>query len=217
VISTLIVPVLARHDLLDKMLSSIDYPVQTLVVIDNDRHSNWQVPSLSHIKEFYYLKMPSNLGVATSWNLGIKATPHSNYWLIANFDVLFATGSLAKFDEISSHDKIVLAHSAQPWCAFTIGSTVVEKVGLFDESLHPAYFEDNDMERRCNHQGVVVHRSDVHVSHANSSTLQAGYEAVNARTFSDNAQYYRAKCEREDYSAGEWSIKRRRLNEWKRD
>jgi len=199
------------------MLQSIDYPVRTLVVIDNDSHSSWQMPDLELVEQAFYLKMPSNLGVATSWNLGIKATPHSNYWLVVNFDAQFRAGALAAFGEASAHDKIVLAKSAQPWCAFTIGSTVIEKVGLFDESLHPAYFEDNDMERRCNHQGFVVARGDMHVTHANSSTLKAGYEAVNTRTFADNAQYYRAKCEREDYSAGEWSITRRRLNEWKRD
>jgi GT2 family glycosyltransferase len=198
------------------MLRSIDYPVDKLVIIDNDCHSSWQVPHLKAVKRVFYLKMPSNLGVSTSWNLGIKATPHSTYWLISNFDVQFAAGALARFDELSSHEQVVLASSPQPWCAFTIGSTVVERVGLFDESLHPAYFEDNDMERRCNHGGLAVVRGDMRVAHANSSTLAAGYEAANARTFSDNAQYYRTKCERNDYSAGEWSIKRRRLNEWKR-
>jgi len=216
-IPTLIVPVLAKHELLDQMLASIDYPINTLVVIDNDRHSNWQMPKLNQVKEAFYLKMPSNLGVATSWNLGIKATPHSDYWLIANFDARFSAGALASFASASSHDRVILAHSPQPWCAFTIGSTVIEKVGLFDEALHPAYFEDNDMGRRCAYWGIAVGSGDARVAHNNSSTLQAGYEAANAQTFPDNAQYYKVKCERQDYSSGEWSITRRRLNEWKRD
>ena len=39
-----------------------------------------------------------NLGVAASWNLGIKATPLADWWLICNSDIKFGPGDLAKWD-----------------------------------------------------------------------------------------------------------------------
>jgi GT2 family glycosyltransferase len=35
------------------------------------------------------------------------------------------------------------------WACAWIGSEVVKDVGLFCEAFHPAYFEDNDYERRA--------------------------------------------------------------------
>lgn len=212
-----IVPVLARHDVLDRMLESIDHPVDVLLIIDNDSQSTYTPPPNELIERTYHLKMPNNLGVAASWNLGIKSTPHAAYWAVVNFDVVFAPGQLAAFDAVSAGDRLVLSAAQAPWCAFTIGETIVERVGLFDESLYPAYFEDNDMERRCARANVPVVRSDINVAHANSTTLSCGYKAANARTYQDNAAHYLDKCSRHDYSSGEWSLARRRRNEWKRE
>jgi len=34
-----------------------------------------------------WLHMPSNLGVADSWNLGIKSFPHDDRWFFASNDM----------------------------------------------------------------------------------------------------------------------------------
>jgi hypothetical protein len=160
------------------------------------------------------MRIPSNLGVASSWNLGIKSLPYSDWWLITNFDVEWGGDALKMFYDSSCADKFLLSNGAPSWCAFSLGWKVVDKVGLFDEALHPAYFEDNDYERRCKEKGVEVSDSFIPLAHDNSSTLKAGFQNKNNTTFDNNAQYYQNKINNQDFSQGEWSIRRRRQNGW---
>lgn len=210
----MIVPILARPELLEQMLASIDYPIHTLIVVDNG--GAWPGPFDKHpmVENGYLLRMPSNLGVAPSWNLGIKATPFAPWWMIANFDITFPAGSLAQFDRSDAAKSLVLSGGMPPWCCFTIGEAVIDRVGLFDEKFTPAYFEDQDMEVRCRHAGIPIVQSAIPVDHANSSTLKAGYAERNAETFTPNAEYFNAKMAAEDRSAGQWSLQRRRALSW---
>lgn len=214
-IPVMIVPVLTRHDLLDRMIMSINYPIRDLVIVDNGARSYDYLPVWNQwISKIWHLKMPSNLGVASSWNLGIKSTPMSEYWLVSNFDVEWGGDSLKMFSELAKNDNLVLSNGSPEWCAFTIGWKVIEKVGLFDEALHPAYFEDNDMERRIERENFKIVNSFIPIAHDNSSTLKAGFHTLNDFTFQDNAKYYENKKNTQDYSQGEWSLRRRRKNSW---
>lgn len=215
-IETMIVPVLANPTLLYRMIKSIDYPVKHLLVIDNGRcvDPDRITQHMTHIERLTLLPMPSNLGVAGSWNLGIKSTPFSSSWLIVNFDIKWPKGSLERFDLMSKRDELLLSGGSPPWCAFNVGDMVVERVGLFDETLYPAYFEDNDYQRRVAHHSLAVVNSDIAVEHDNSSTLAAGYRESNDRTFSVNHQYYTQKVVREDYTEGRWSLAVRRRLSW---
>ena len=214
VIPVMIVPILTRPELLDRMLDSVDYEVETLIVIDNGHCLPGDFAPRPWAQNAYLLRMPSNLGVATSWNLGIKATPFAPWWLVVNFDVTWPAGSLEQFDTEDAPEVIRLAHATPPWCAFSIGEDVVRRVGLFDEYLHPAYFEDNDYERRCEAAGMPVIQSGIPVTHHNSASLDGPYRAANDRTFVANAQYHAAKQYRGDLSEGRWSLKRRRAQSW---
>lgn len=213
-IPAFIVPVLNRYDLLERCLDSIDYPVENLLVIDNNSESSWAYEPNKHVSKFWHLKMPSNLGVSGSWNLGIKLFPYANYWLIVNNDAWFPSGSLEMFANHSSGERLLLSAGQPPWCAFSLGEDYVKKVGIFDEGLYPAYYEDNDYVRRCAKFGLPVHQSDIPVNHDNSSTIANGYTEKNGKTFSENAIYYQSKVNMNDYSSGEWNLERRRKNGW---
>ena len=209
-IPVMIVPILNTPDLLYKMLASIDYPVTKLIIIDNgdclNTDSGWPV---EHVQSTKVIKMPSNLGVAGSWNLGIKAAPFAPWWLVVNFDVEWPAGSLEKFDKEAETDSVILAGGWQPWSAFALGEGVVTKVGLFDEAYYPAYFEDNDYEDRCLASGVRVERSNIQIAHRNSSTLQVGnLSERNLVTFPANQAYYSER----NHSG--WSLERRRRLTW---
>jgi GT2 family glycosyltransferase len=216
VIPALIVPILTGRSTLYEMLATIDYPIKKLIVIDNGAGVDLDSVSRNRcIERAHVITMPANLGVAGSWNLGIKSAPFAPWWLIANYDIAWHAGSLERLAAASGPDRITLSAGIPPWCAFTIGEDVIDKVGgLFDEMLHPAYFEDNDMTRRCEAVDIEVRATDVTVTHANSSTLQSGYQEANARTYKANMDYYAAKREAEDYSAGTWSLARRRAQSW---
>jgi GT2 family glycosyltransferase len=211
-IPALVVPILVRPELLNRMLASIDYPVDELIIIDNGNCTN--VTRVNNVKRTYTVRMPHNLGVAGSWNLGIKSLPFAEWWLVTNFDVTWPTGALERFDQQSSSERFVLSAGSPKWAAFSIGSDVVDRVGLFDESFHPAYFEDNDYTRRCERLGVAISNSDIDVDHTNSSTLAAGFRLLNDHTYKANRSYYKSKVDTDDFSEGRWSVARRRSQSW---
>lgn len=214
------VPTLLAGSPLTRLLRSIDHPVGHLVVIDNGRW--WprcqrmdNAATHAEIERVSVVEMPGNLGVAGSWNLIIKATPFAPWWLIVNDDAWFRPGDLARLAADADPDALVLSSAHPAWSCFALGAGAVARVGLFDERFHPAYFEDNDYERRCRLLGVPVRRSDVAPSHVNSSTLDnaPGAQAGNAASFAANGDLHRRKSEARDLTEG-WDLTRRRALAW---
>lgn len=211
-IPVLIVPVLTRPEMLYRLVNSIDHPIEHLLIIDNGDVVGLPPAVLPNIERVTVVRLPSNLGVAAAWNLGIKLTPHADWWLIANFDVTFPPGSLQRFDETRSGG-LVLSAATPPWACFAIHDEAVHSVGLFDESYYPAYWEDVDYERRVHAAGLPVIESGIPVDHDNSSTI-ASIPNRNHETFAANERHYRDKVTRGDYGEGRWSLKRRREQAW---
>ena len=167
-IPMLVVPTLTRHDLLDRMLRSVDHPVGHLVVIDNSGRGI--VGGSGPWERMTVLPMPSNLGVAASWNLAIKMAHREPYVLICSDDMWWPEGALGEMARMSGEDRVVVSSTWPHWCAFSIGMEAVSRVGLFDEGYYPAYFEDTEFERRMGRKGVERTMGPV-VHHDNSSTL----------------------------------------------
>lgn len=218
-IPVMVVPILANSDLLYRLVASIDHEVDKLVIIDNgagvDNRILDDALEDSPVNETWTLPMPSNLGVASSWNLGIKCTPFASWWLICNFDVELPPNALAAFDyHMQSCTGVMLSAGAPPWCMFGITDNAVLQVGLFDERFHPGYYEDDDYAHRCHAAGVPIIPSGVFVHHANSSTLDSGYRDRNASTFTENQRLWLHKVDSGDLSEGGWSLRRRRDQSW---
>jgi GT2 family glycosyltransferase len=167
-IPMLVVPTLTRHDLLTRMLESIDAPIGRLVVIDNSGRGvqvadgPWDAVTV--------LPMPVNFGVAASWNLAVKMAHRHPWVMIASDDVVWPAGALAGFEVQSAENTLVLSETWPHWCAFTLGMRVVSDLGLFDEGYYPAYYEDTEFERRMDRAGMrpVIGPK---VFHDNASTL----------------------------------------------
>jgi GT2 family glycosyltransferase len=220
-LENMIVPVLNRYDLLDRMVSSIDFPVAHLLIIDNGASTvvedvGIDVPAC--VEHTTYLPMPANLGVSGSWNLGIKSFPYADRWFFASNDVQFHPGALQALSE-ARRDEITVSDMLPHWQAFCLGYEAVKRVGLFDEGFFPAFCEDNDMTRRAEHAGVTIRRVDVPMIHDNSSTINSDRKLLenNARTFPTNVAYFHDKVAREDYGPGSWDVYRRRMNGWEAD
>ena len=222
-IPTLIVPTLNGHKRLSNMIDSIDYPVNDLIIIDNG-HSNRGAFELMHIYnndnvyKTHTISLPSNLGVAASWNLGIKLTPFSEYWCIVNDDVTFEPGALELLAASSGGGNLALPDSPQPFSAFTIGEDVVDAVGLFDEIFYPAYFEDTDYKRRVQAHmgsGPFVY-TQARINHRNSSTIgsDAALMAANHDTYRNNSDSFNCKAVLNDFGTVGWQLGRRRENDW---
>lgn len=206
----LIVPVLNRYDLLQRMVSSIDYPIEHLLIIDNGNGiESLEVPDL--VEKVTILPMPTNQGVAGSWNLGIKCFPFEPVWFFSSADTVYLSGALEQLAS-ATPDAITLAGSFPHWQTFAIGEEAVRTIGLFDENLYPIYFEDNDYTKRAESAKIPIRYIDIPVMHDNSSTINSDpkFATANNRTFGDNQRYFDTKLE----GNWDWSVDRRRKNYW---
>lgn len=213
-IPVMIVPTLNRGDLLQSMLDSIDYPVQHLLIIDNGMQGGeWFVPN--PVRNVHLIDMPSNLGVAGAWNLGIKLFPHADRWLFASDDVVFEPGGLERLFEDSSAGHVVLSSAWPHWESFIVGENVVRRIGLFDEGIYPANFEDDDYLRRCAYYGIDVQYSDFAHSHVQQGTVfSPEFADKNKVTYPLNESYFGRKIAESDFTEGGWKLDRRRTNSW---
>lgn len=149
-----IIPTLVQYELLDEMIASIDYPIEELIIIDN----GGSLKSCLHSKfvaRTHIISMPNNLGVAASWNLGIKLTPYAKWWLIASDDIKWTDGSLAQYSRAMDTDVIVGDWEfGGSFSAFAVNESVVAKVGLFDDYYYPGVGEELNYMIRARHSGI---------------------------------------------------------------
>ena len=211
IVPVVVVPVLTEHHRVDQMLNSFMGRIGDLVVIDNGP-CDWY-PRAGHAERIWHLRMPSNLGVAASWNLGIKSTPRSAGWMVVNHDIAFGQHGVEEFFVECSPSNLVLGGKPS-WSCFWVGSEVVKKVGLFHEGFHPAYFEDNDYEIRAQRKGVEIVRSTAAIYHRNSSTLQSSekFQMRNAATFDANRRLFEERMVQD--VPLDWDLQRRLDLSW---
>jgi GT2 family glycosyltransferase len=212
-IPVLIIPVLNRFELLEIVLDSIDYPVDNILIVDNSNSYKTNRPNI------HVLNMPSNFGVAGSWNLGIKSFPHAPYWLIGSNDNQWESGSLERMSVESNENSLVF--SSQGWNSFSIGSNIIKNIGLFDENYYPAYHEDTDyIERiRLHKMNDSVKKTDILVnSYGSGTTMHSNPQFIerNKTTGENNRLYYMDKIYGEDehYDCYFWDLQRRIDNDW---
>ena len=204
-IPVLICPCISRFDMLERMLRSIDHPVDKIVIIDNSC-ANYVVPEdLRHLP-VEYIRPIINIGYGGGINDGISQTPHAPWWIFCNADVFFGPGALAKVDEAmveTEEPLFVASQTVNPFAFAALNRPLVEKVGLFDEwTFFPAYFEDNDYGRRMHLNGIgltyvpaAVYHGDAEGPEHGSVTIRSDgrYRNANNRTFVENASRYRDK------------------------
>jgi GT2 family glycosyltransferase len=216
-----VIPVLgfltySRFDLADRLLASIDYPVEHLVIVDNSGKREYQPVKPDLVKNLWFIQLPHGLGYGGGLNLIVKTTPFAPYWLLVNDDTVFQPGALKKISEQTDTEAINFLSIMPKWSGFVLGEGAVLKAGLFDERFHPIYFEDNDYERRLMQAGVKAKFINAELGHDNSSTLNSGFHSQNDKTFQANQRLFQSKVAAEDFTAGEWDLGIRRVNAWER-
>ena len=205
---------LKRFDLAERLLASIDYSIENLVIIDNSGTQSWQPSKPDLVKKMWLIQVPYGLGLVGAWNLIIKSTPYAPYWVLVNDDAWFEAGSLEKVAAEVDTKALNFLDIEPAWSAVVFGEGMVSKVGLYDERFYPLYFDDNDLERRVDYAGVPKKTIQAKMHHENSSTLNSGFHQANSVSYSNNQNLLSQKEKEEDYSAGEWTLKSRRANRW---
>lgn len=162
------VPILNRFDLLERLLNSLDHPVETLAVVDNSdgrgelRERLQDLVQHGHplIQQIKVATPFGNLGVAGSWNLILRSFPEAAGALLTNNDVLLSSEALST--ALASIDWqrpcfLPLLPSPNSFSAFLLTAHTWNLVGLFDDNFHPAYCEDVDYQERLQAQPQVHH------------------------------------------------------------
>jgi FkbM family methyltransferase len=197
--------VLNRADLLLRLVSSIDHPVDKLCIVQNsgDPDVVAAVEQITTVKNQWinsvYVERPfRNTGVAPAWNSIIKSFPECQYWLISNNDTLFLPGDLMKIHASwqANQDSVITAPNGAFSC-FAMGPAVVATVGLFDENIWPIYSEDLDYIIRMRRSNVKLLplNSDIGEANNGSWAIRSSdtYRAANGETQARNERYVAAK------------------------
>lgn len=206
--------VLTKFDLADRLLSSIDYPVEHLVIVNNSGKKSWTPTKPDSVQNMWHIEVPYGLGANGAWNLIIKSTPHAAYWVLPNDDSWFEPGALENVDTNVDTEAFNFVNISPKWSCVVPGQGSVAKAGLWDEVFYPIYYDDDDYERRLTHHGVKINHIDASVHHDNSSTLRSGYSEKNNHSFRKNQAAFNKKSASNDYSVWGWDLTTRRSNSW---
>lgn len=205
--------VYSQFDKADRLLASIDYPIENLVIVDNSGLKSWRPKQPEQVKNLWLLQVPFGLGLVGAWNLIIKSTPYAPYWVLVNDDAWFESGALQTIAKETDPNALNFVDIIPDWSCVVFGEGAIAKAGLYDERFYPLYFDDNDLHRRIEHAGVRIQRIKAKVHHENSSSLK-GKSEQNNRTYSANQKLLNKKVKEEDFSPGYWDLTTRRANRW---
>jgi hypothetical protein len=162
-------------DYATRFVASIDSPVDTLVIVANsaDEMTNVWLDKLmpsALIRRVIKVFAPRNLGVAGATNRIMYETPDAPSWVISNNDIAFAPGALEALCRAAAappplagslHPVMIsgiFPHRDHGWSVFVLLRDVMERVGVWDENLYPAYAEDGDFETRLYGAGLELVR-----------------------------------------------------------
>jgi len=111
----------SRFELADRLLASIDYPVENLVIIDNSGKQEYAPVKPKMVKRMWLIQVPYGLGYGGGLNLIVKTTPFAPYWVLLNDDSVLAPGALQTISEQVNPDTINFLHIAPKWSGFVLG------------------------------------------------------------------------------------------------
>jgi len=167
------VPIVNGVHWLRRLIDSIDYPVEELLIVNNNGRDQItpeldELTKINHpfIEKIRVCHLPHNLGVGGAWNLIIKSYLMSPYWIICNNDIAFTPGFLKEMVEKASGsgteivwppsiNEYYVANGLGSFECFLLKPSVIEKCGLFDENLYPAYCEDCDYLVKIKSKGIL--------------------------------------------------------------
>lgn len=200
----------SRFDLAERLLNSIDHPVEHLVIVDNSGKALWNPIKPDFVVNMWVIRVPYGLGLVGAWNLVVKSTPYAPYWVLINDDAWFHPGSLACIEAEVDSEALNFLGITPEWSAPVFGEGMIRKVGLYDEKFYPLYFDDNDLERRVVAAGVPIKRHAIPVGHDNSSSLDP---EKNVNSYQANSKLFMKKSAENDNS-WYWDLDVRRANRW---
>ncbi len=160
VISTAVVD---ETTLVERLINSVDYPTENFFIVNNSGNDFVyeklkRIASKKHdyIDKITVCNLPSNIGWVGCLNLTIKSFLNAEYWIMSCDDLCFKNGFLQEMVTKSQNEEIGVVTGGEghknyqnvslgTWSVFLVKDMVIDKIGLFDDNLYPAYCEDIDI------------------------------------------------------------------------
>jgi GT2 family glycosyltransferase len=185
------IPTLNRYDLLKESLRKYvdDFPNTEIYILDNGNQGIER--DFYGVLNVTVIPMKENLGVSKSWNwLCYQIFSCHDYALILNDDIYLGKNEDQINDLLMDCDDQDFIVGTGTWCAFMLSADTFNEVGKFDESIFPAYFEDNDYHIRMKLAGKSYFQTEFlnPEIYRNSQTILKD-STINNR-FNDNKNYY---------------------------
>jgi hypothetical protein len=196
-----------RRDLLQRLITSIDFPVGYFFTANNGQQSLHELQFPSHVKVVAEEVNEANVGCAGGWNqcldFAFNQKGLDSVFIMGN-DVEFAKGDLQRLEQtIIDFPDADLIFGNHSFSNFLVKRSGFEKIGWFNEDLFPAYWEDSwawQVIRRT--KAKVCHVAGMHSKHEGSATIKSdsALRARNDITFAKNRElYYQAWGQNEEY------------------
>lgn len=209
---------LVRFDLLNRLIRAIDYPVERLVVLIQGTCASKEMKNSlfginPHVMEVIVLEANFNIGVSRGWNYILKhfLVAPVPYAIICGDDSYFRSGALSQVAKAMANDdrnnNVFLDFGLERgkttgFISFIITRLGLEQIGLFDENIYPAYFEDNDLWQRIVvsgarsgslHDVVVVHGDEKHTGSCTINSVVPEYRKKMDACYERNRAYIKEK------------------------
>ena len=184
------VPVINGLSLLNRLVLSLNFPIEKLVFVHNrdagqpndiiaKRLAEIQHKPPLNVENVFIHTFQSNLGCSAAWNTIILKHP-SPWWLIANMDISFHSQTLQRIEMYVNRtlNNKVCVWPFSGYSLFGISVHSLNVVGTFDENFWPAYAEDCDYRTRVEQkidQSVCTRTKKLHnigVDHYGSSSYR---------------------------------------------
>lgn len=201
-IPVVVIPAVSRFDMMEANLAAFDHPVGRLVIVDNSLSGyTYTPPDGSLFASVEVMRPILPLGSAGGWNAGVYQTPEAPWWLLTSTDIGYGPGDLDAIVGLmesadgrptlvtGSVDDERLLRSAY----LAVNRELVEAVGLYDEwAFYPCYYEDDDLDYRCELAGVDWLEWDGNIAHDRSITIRSDERMAegNRRSFPDNLRRF---------------------------
>ena len=146
-----------------RLFASPDAPVDDLVIVHGqddpivDKEIEYILLNVDNATRVTVLRYPGYLGCAEAWNAVFTAVPTAPWGVFAASDTAFTKGALGmlarKFWPLVQPGVAIAAgvtwtNPGMPpggWGTWALSRGGIERCGLFDENIWPAFFEDREM------------------------------------------------------------------------
>lgn len=216
-ISLLAVTTVNQLSSFKSLIDSIDYPIKKLSVLCNSYSFEYLVEirklcANDFVNEFIVSHCPYNMGCSMSWNYHIKMNPECDNWIFSGDDMTFSGGDLKSAHKASKNFDAAFSSLPAKYSFFSLSKSCVEKVGFFDENIHPACFEDDDYDRRLQYHSVSTGSFQFNGTHFGSGTtsnLSNENKEKMKNFFSMNQNYFHKKSSSGDFGQGVFDFNER--------